>query len=534
MKKILCILLLLAYGMYGICATHIHTDAADYRAGDRMWFRVYFLDANQYPDTVVQMAVVELIDPEGIVSKRVKIMRFDDIFSGYIDIPSHVDAGQYLVRAYPIGMTPNEIAGEQIIYVHGSLNENSGQDTVVIADKKTDSVTIPIVAMPISVRERGGGYDVCIDTAYLQPSERVLVSAAVTDRYAISRHRQWNIVQSVAYAPDISLLSVFGESGAAISGFVEIPVRRKPVSGAVVNMIIPQTYFCASDTTDAQGRFAFANEMIPDGMTVLLMAYRSDGRQNVILEIEEESFPAYEGTPPAWLQLTDGSPIPLAELSDITDSITLEEIEVTAKRRIQESATETQSRNIADMSFGMNKIEEYSATCLHDLLRRVPGVRVVNDQCFIRGAHSIYASNPAAIAINGVIQEGDYDLDLIPMQDIARLDIFKTGTTAIWGSRGGAGVISIILKDGSEVPQQSDPSNMKRLKPLGWQLPAAFFVQTSSDNTRRPGTVLWDPNVQSPILHFVPVATTIYDIVIEGVTSHGRLIHEKYEIMNTP
>ena len=208
------------------------------------------------------------------------------------------------------------------------------------------------------------------------------------------------------------------------------------------------------------------------------------------------------------------------------------EIEVNAKRRIKESGKELHSMHQADMSFGMNKIEEYNATCLHDLLRRVPGVSVRFEKCYIRGAHSIYAENPAAIAINGVIQEDGYDLDLIQIQDVARLDIFKSGTTVIWGSRGGAGVISIILKDGTEIPRQTDQTNLKKFTPLGWQLPQDFFMQPYTDPAKRPSTLLWIPDVQSQVMSFSTDGhATVYDVVIEGVTSRGRLIREHTEII---
>lgn len=530
MKKFFVTLLLVTCTMYGLAAIHIHTDAADYRAGERMWFRTYFLDSDMLPDTAVQMAVVELIEPEGVVAKRIKVMRMDDIFSGYIDIPSHAEAGQYLVRAYARGMEAHmEQSGKQIVYVHGRISNDNQPDSIVPIGELKDSIIAQRVAMPLSIKEKNGIHDITIGTAFLQPGERVLISASVTDRYAISRHHQWTIMQSVARMPENTRILPNIE-GLSIQGIVEAPVRRKPVKGAVVNMIIPEIYYCASDTADENGQFSFADETVPDGMNVLLMAFRPDGEQNVVIEIKEESFPAYEGTPPALLWLQGEKRVSVAELSDIADSVMLEEIEVTAERRIQESTTEQNTRNLADVSFGMNKIMEYSATCLHDLLRRVPGVYVKDEKCYIRGAHSIFGNNPAAIAINGVIQDGDYDLDLVAMQDIARLDIFKSGKTVIWGPRGGAGVISIILKDGSEVPRQADPSNMKRLKPLGWQQPTEFFVQTPSGNSRRPGTLLWIPNVQSPVLHFTGGATTIYDVVIEGVTTHGRLIHEHQEI----
>ena len=42
----------------------------------------------------------------------------------------------------------------------------------------------------------------------------------------------------------------------------------------------------------------------------------------------------------------------------------------------------------------------------------------------------------------------DFDLDNIQLSDVERVDVFKTGSTAIWGAIGGMGVISITTKKG--------------------------------------------------------------------------------------
>lgn len=98
-------------------------------------------------------------------------------------------------------------------------------------------------------------------------------------------------------------------------------------------------------------------------------------------------------------------------------------------------------------------------------------------------------------------------------------------------SRGGAGVISIILKDGTEIPRQTDQTNLKKFTPLGWQLPQDFYMQPYTDPAKRPATLLWIPDVQSQVMSFSTDGhATVYDVVIEGVTSRGRLIREHKEI----
>lgn len=530
MRKYLLFAFLLTWTTACFAKMHIHTDASDYRAGERIWFRIHMLDAQTLlPDTVTSLVIVELINPKGTVTKRVKLLREDGFFSGCLDIPSSAEAGQYLIRSYQRGMADLDFAGRQIVYIHG----RKGNEKVIGETNRpfSDSIHVPQVAMPLEVRARNGMYHVNITTDSLQPGETVMVSASVTDRYALARHPQWTILQTFRYAPFTDPLLDSLSENAGVKGYVLTPVRRKSIPGAVVSMIVPGTRGYALDTTDQNGRFAFADELTPEGAPVLITAFRPDGGQNVVIRTEEETFPPYQGIAPELIQMNPAKPVTRLELYDITNSVLLDEIEVNAKRRIKESGKELHTMHLADMSFGMNAIEEYSATCLHDLLRRVPGVYVRDEKCYIRGAHSIYANNPATIAINGVLQDGDYDLDLIPMQDIARLDIFKSGTMVVWGPRGGAGVISIILKDGSEIPRQTDQSNLKKFTPLGWQLPQDFFMQPYTDPGKRPATLLWIPDVQSQVMSFSTDGhATVYDVVIEGVTSKGRLIREHKEI----
>ena len=100
----------------------------------------------------------------------------------------------------------------------------------------------------------------------------------------------------------------------------------------------------------------------------------------------------------------------------------------------------------ADFSFGLRDIESIGATCLHELLRRVPSVTVELGKCYVRGGTAVDGKRPAAIAIDGIFVNDDYDLDNIQMSDVERVDVFKGGSTVIWGAIGGMGVISITTK----------------------------------------------------------------------------------------
>lgn len=70
-------------------------------------------------------------------------------------------------------------------------------------------------------------------------------------------------------------------------------------------------------------------------------------------------------------------------------------------------------------------------------------MQIIGDRVIIRGASSIYGHSYAAIAIDGVLVSAmdesrkntslEFDLDVISMADIERVDVFKGGSTVIWG-----------------------------------------------------------------------------------------------------
>ncbi len=87
-----------------------------------------------------------------------------------------------------------------------------------------------------------------------------------------------------------------------------------------------------------------------------------------------------------------------------------------------------------------------------DLLRRVPGVRVMGnfgqETARIRGFSSVVSSQVPLYLFNGVPIEEAFFQNYDPV-DVDFIDILKGPTTAIYGSRGANGVISVYTKEGA-------------------------------------------------------------------------------------
>ncbi|MCR5076601.1 MAG: TonB-dependent receptor plug domain-containing protein [Prevotella sp.] len=618
--------------------TYLFTDAETYQAGQRISMRAFLVNAVTHQRaTESRYVYVELISPDGIVLRRIRLLRGEDGFTGWVDLPSDSAKGRYVLRAYTRNMENTDgYESMKSIFVgaHGRLLPMTGTrrpqpDNEWLQASRTDShITVSLAttasegkyhllghcrSLPflfgdirpgqsVTLREdslpQGVLSFLLLDDAFHAKAELPVISNRGQERCRLTiskgtpdetdgtirctvtaptlregetldiairaerdtadepdahsnilshllldadmagnveepatmlspqaadtllRHSRWtrydmaSVVRGSYRRPKTA-----PELTGLIRGKVETLVTHKPVTDATVNLISPNRGFYAVARTDGEGHFCFDGIDFPEGTQYVLNAFNKDGKPWVSLRLEEETFPQLPARLPAYTW-ADDRPLPLdTTLADMGGTIRLDEVSIVSHRPTSAARSDTYAQ-LADFSFGLREIEQISATCLHELIRRIPGARVEHDQCYIRGAVSIRAKMPAAIAVDGVFLEGDYDLDNIQMADVERVDVFKTGSTVIWGARGGAGVISITTKKGEFRPTSTPRSNTKTFTQTGYQLPAPFVPNARS--------LFWCPSLRGTSLTFTLPSTcqSSCRIVIEGVTSEGRLIHE--------
>ena len=106
-------------------------------------------------------------------------------------------------------------------------------------------------------------------------------------------------------------------------------------------------------------------------------------------------------------------------------------------------------------SISEREIDGQRVPRLEELLSRVPGVHVSRTSggefsVRIRGSGSFYGSSEPLFVVDGVpvsgMRGGIGAVAGIPPGDIARIDVIKDGSAAIYGSRGANGVILITTK----------------------------------------------------------------------------------------
>lgn len=80
---------------------HVVTDRNVYSSGDTVWCRIFVVDAADHKQVNKSKYVyLELLNPFGEVSDRIKIIEKDGVYSGYIPIDEDIYEGDYTLAAY--------------------------------------------------------------------------------------------------------------------------------------------------------------------------------------------------------------------------------------------------------------------------------------------------------------------------------------------------------------------------------------------------------------------------------------------------
>ena len=408
---------------------------------------------------------------------------------------------------------------------------NDGQvPCIIMADNLREGET-----MDVSVRVEYAGpkdltgqsnilshllYDMDVADCPEQPASVLLnnESERLLDSCNWNRYRMADVIKGECKKGKIGI-----EKSAVIRGRVETLIGHKPIKEGVVNLISPDKGFYAVTKTDAQGRFSFEGIDLPEGTQYVLNAFTKAGKSWVKLLLDEEEFPAYKGQLPPFEWMSNDTTRVDAILDLPKGGIQMEVVNVFSHRPTYSSRSDAYART-ADFSFGLRDIESIGATCLHELLRRVPSVRVELGKCYVRGGTAVDGKRPAAIAIDGIFVNDDYDLDNIQMSDVERVDVFKGGSTVIWGAIGGMGVISITTKKGDFKAASVPLTNTKTFTTLGYQIPQGY-----TPNARTP---VWLPSLRGNSFRLLLPSEyrSDYRIIVEGVTSEGRIIHYVEEL----
>ena len=327
------------------------------------------------------------------------------------------------------------------------------------------------------------------------------------------------------------------EEGQALSGKV-LNLFNAPSKKCEIIMISPTKNMIRLAKTDSLGKFLIDGIDFPDSTMFVLKAKKPKSLTDVELIPDEDEFPESEVFIPSPLKAN------VEKAEDEYFKMSKEKYfyeggmrvinlgEVTVKAEKKSASNNSYYSGMADNEITSEQLDRFPGTSIINMLYTIPGIQISGDKISIRGA----SGNPMFLVDDIEIQDME-EISYLTTNDIQSIEIFKGANTAIFGSRGGNGVIAIKLKDGVDLKTPTSIS-LARITPLGYQKPSEFYVPKydvdsvyKSSNPDLRTTIYWNPKLScdsTGVFHtkfYTADKAFNYSVVVEGITTAGEICH---------
>jgi len=344
-----------------------------------------------------------------------------------------------------------------------------------------------------------------------------------------------DVFQPLAFKPEKSL---------NIAGTIK--KSGKPVPGAKVMMISPGSSMMLVDTVaDANGHFSFDNLIFADSLKVAIQARTDKGKKDVDIVLDGMTKPVTtpdKNAPDVQISISKNLNNYLVSSKDLyreqikygqgDHNTMLKEVVIRDKPKPKlENSSNLNGAGNADMV--VKSTDLMTCPTLDMCLQgKVPFVNFMNGQ-----AYSTRSPNtPMQIIVDGIYMDPDY-LGQVNPQDVSSVEVLRTpGNTAIYGSRGGAGVLVINLKKGAEMNDRIIYSpGILAFRPQGYYRAREFYAPRYDDpkvNKQMAdlrSTIYWKPSIttskdgKATIDYFNADGKGSYKVVVEGIDGDGNV-----------
>ncbi|WP_165864968.1 TonB-dependent receptor plug domain-containing protein [Rufibacter latericius] len=336
------------------------------------------------------------------------------------------------------------------------------------------------------------------------------------------------------------------EQSLAVTGTV-LKLFGKPEPGAIVTFLGYRTsHAFLIDTTDAEGKFSFGVMGLDDSSKVVVQARTAKGKSALEVRLDKglpitAISPQVPYLPPALLSQTT-----LAYLRSNRDQLRLDQL---AGKSILLSAVEIRAKkdqrldelrrggfyNQPDQTINASALPP-SMDIISALQGRVAGMLVNGGNITMRGGGTSMAGGTPLFLLNGMPIDVDY-IKTISLSEVEAIDILKPGaSSAIYGSQGSNGVISVLLKKGDNTtpPDNTRYQGVAAYTGVHSQIAREFYMPhyDKPSEVELPDlrtTLFWSPTVvtdangRASFSFFSSDSKTTYRAVVEGLTSGGQL-----------
>ena len=346
------------------------------------------------------------------------------------------------------------------------------------------------------------------------------------------------------------------ETTMEISGRVKA-LNGKPVVGGKVTLFSSVGDVFLMDTlTDVNGEFKFENLNFSDSTKFIVQARNEKDRKNVDIELnripaqlvtKNKNEPMLEVNVNRsilpYLQNSKNQFDELRRYGIIGKSIMLAEVKVVEKKPVLKNSSNLNGAGNADAIIKSEDLLNcpFLTQCIQG---RVAGIIVSNG--IVYSARSMNSSFqgpvPMQIVIDGMMVEPEFISSINPL-DVESIEVLKSGAnTAIYGMRGGGGVLVINTKRGeTNKDYRNYAPGIISYNPKGLYKGREFYSPDYADpkiNTKMADlrtTVYWNPNIVSDstgkasVEFFNGDGIGKYKAIVEGVDINGKIGRKIYK-----
>ena len=347
-------------------------------------------------------------------------------------------------------------------------------------------------------------------------------------RYNVPDILKGKIVKELQYAVETEN-KVTGKAEGLFSSLKEGGISLLAMKDSVIGTSLTQP--------DKNGKFVFKNMEYPEGTKYIVQALTKKGSRKVFIELDApEPFPALTIPMPGSIpkkQLENEYASDIDQKHQIEDGMriyNLAEVLVTANRKMNLKTQSPYYSVNSSKVLTSEDVEKSNIISVFDLLRRIPGLALVGNEVRHR--------NAVPLVVLDNVPEENFDYDKINVNDIS--DVFLSppiSAMSIFGGRAVGGAIVINTKKGF-VESNKMNSNIQVYSPVGYKQTVEFYSPVYATPKEKESTVpdlrttiYWSPNVRvdssgnANINFYAADFPTRYEVVLEGVSSEGHIIH---------
>jgi len=340
-------------------------------------------------------------------------------------------------------------------------------------------------------------------------------------------------------------------AGITLTGSVRKAFSKKPLTGGLVvcNLFNEKGYFREQTATDDQGRFTFQGLYFPDTAQLFLQGYNNKGKlyTEVFMDpVEQKDAAVSESFLPVSRHISE-FPVRLYQQQYFNDQALREYALETGSILLEGVTVRNRFTPVSDGHFRLYpkprdsfKITEkdYQYHTVFDFLRAHVG-GIVNPTISFTGASSGHL-----LLLDGFPVDIDM-IQAIPMIDVDVIEYinhYNVNATAMFGSKGANGIISVFTKKGgANLGMKTYVQGTLASRIMGFSSYREFYSPAyTSENidTELPDrriTLYWNPDIElreggTMVSFFTSDDYSRYKIIVEGISSTGEVCMGSAEI----